>query len=60
MGEEHDIGWTGALDFEMLNLIGDLKYLGLRKQDGSIDDTISTDVTINYNYRLVKGKYKEG
>lgn len=57
--ELHEVGWTGILNFHNLSSIIDLKYHGMRKADGSIDVKQRVDATVNYNYSVVKGTYKE-
>ena len=55
----HEIGWTGLLNLEELGTIKDIKYIGMRKPDGSIDRTIDVDVILDYIYYATEGTYKE-
>ena len=55
----HDMNWTGVLNFEGLGPIVGLSYVGMRKPDGTIDDTVPCDVIVDYLYYIARGDYKE-
>lgn len=58
-GDIHVVGATGQLRFyEIENILG-LKYLGMMKSDGTIEET-KADILVNYFYLVTKGTYKRG
>lgn len=57
--EYHTIGYTGVLNLKDLGDIKNIRYIGKRRADGTIDTTISADVLIDYMYYTIQGTYKE-
>ena len=57
--DKHEINDTGVLRLFDINTITGIKYLGVRKADGSIDNTKSENILLNYCYTLIRGTYKE-
>lgn len=57
--EQHVIGYTGVLNLEDLGDIKNIKYLGRKKPDGSIDSSRDADVMIDYMFYTIQGTYKE-
>lgn len=55
----HEINWTGVLNLENLGTIKDVKYIGVRNADGSIDSTKKTDIILDYIYYITEGTYKK-
>ena len=55
----HEINWTGILNLEGFGIIQDIKYIGMRNTDGSIDETKNIDVIVDYLYYISEGTYKE-
>lgn len=53
--EQHVINDTGVLNLENVGSIKDIQYLGMLNENNELDDTISTDVVIDYYYYLVRG-----
>jgi hypothetical protein len=56
----HDMNDTGILDFTGLGTISGITYLGMRKADGSIDESTSCDILIDYLAYVSSGTYSAG
>ena len=55
----HEINQTGVLNLEGLGEVCDIKYIGMRNPDGSIDETKDVDVIVDYLYYTIIGIYSE-
>lgn len=55
----HEINQTGVLNLDGLGAITDIRYIGKRNSDGTIDTTQNTDVLIDYLYYTTIYVYAE-
>lgn len=55
----HEINQTGVLNLEGLGSIEDIRYIGVRKPDGSIDKETNADVIVDYLYYTTTRVYDE-
>lgn len=53
----HDINWTGVLNFQGIGTISNLTYLGMRESDGSINESVPCDITVDYLAYISSGSY---
>lgn len=56
--DEFVIGDTGKLNLHELSSITGLKYKGVRRKDGTIDETVRQDILVKYNAIIFDGMYK--
>ena len=55
----HEINQTGVLNLEGLGAIVDIKYIGMREPDGSINTEEDVDVIVDYLYYTTIKVYEE-